>query len=286
MEMEKMVKFLMTVAILLTVTGVAYAETKDAPNDEVKVTEIGSEQPQEQAQLQTQQQPPAEAAVASQKQTLSGSSTMKKSEYDDPLRYTLGPDDVVEITVMRHPEFSGVYPINLEGKIQYKFVGDLEVSGLTKKELEERIAKIISSYVINPDVNVTILEYKSKVIYVLGEVGQPGKYYMRADVVPIREAVVNAGLPTVSAAMRRSQLITPDNGGKVKTKVVDLYSILYLGDLKNNVEMKPGDVLHVPATVMAKVIRVISPVTSTVGTAASGPSGAQSGRTAVTELAR
>ena len=55
----------------------------------------------------------------------------------DPTKYTLGSDDVVDITVMRHPEFSGQYPVNMEGKIQYKFVGDIDVNGFTKKELEE-----------------------------------------------------------------------------------------------------------------------------------------------------
>ena len=36
----------------------------------------------------------------------------------DPMQFTLGPDDTVEISVMRHPEFSGSYPINQEGKLQ------------------------------------------------------------------------------------------------------------------------------------------------------------------------
>jgi polysaccharide export outer membrane protein len=196
--------------------------------------------------------------------------TMPANEYSDPLRYTLGPDDVVEITVLRHPEFSGIYPVNLEGKIQYKFVGDIEVDGLTKKQLEDKIRKIIGKYIIEPEVNVTILEYKSKVIYVLGEVARPGKYYMRSESIPVREAVVQAGLPTLSAAMRRCRLITPSQDGKAKTKNIDLYAILYGGNLKNNMEMKPGDVLYVPATVMAKIMRVINPVAAPVSTAASG----------------
>ncbi len=204
----------------------------------------------------------------------------------DSVRYTLGPEDVVEITVMRHPEFSGTYPVNLEGKIQYKFVGDFEVTGLTKKDLEEKIQKIISNYVVNPEINVTILEYKSKVIYILGEVATPGKYYMKSDTLPVREAVVGAGLPTQAAAMRRCRLVTPDKNGKVKKKTVDLYTVLYGGNLKYNVDMHPGDVLYVPATVMAKVIRVISPVTTTVGVSASAPDSASRARTAVSSLAK
>jgi protein involved in polysaccharide export with SLBB domain len=112
----------------------------------------------------------------------------------DPLTYTLGPDDAVEITIMRHPEFSGVYPINQEGKLQYKFVGDIDVIGLTKQELEEKIRNAVSVYVNSPQVNVTVTEYRSKYFYVLGEVGAPGKYYMRAESIPVREAVFDIDL--------------------------------------------------------------------------------------------
>ena len=204
----------------------------------------------------------------------------------DPLKYTLGPDDVVEIIVMRHPEFSGTYPINQEGKLQYKFVGDIDVNGLTKQQLEQKVKEIIAAFVISPEVNVTVTEYRSKVIYVLGEVSTPGKYYMRSEAIAVREAVFQAGLPTQSAAMRKCQIITPDINGRAKIKKVDLYSILYGGNLKRNIEMKPGDVLYVPSTVMAKVIRVINPIASTVGMASSAPANASSGKTAVSALAK
>ncbi|OGX15250.1 MAG: hypothetical protein A2166_00500 [Omnitrophica WOR_2 bacterium RBG_13_41_10] len=232
--MERKARILGLVLLVLAITGLAWATEENAPK----------------LALATAAKP--------------------TNQYEDPLHYTLGPDDVIEITVMRHPEFSGVYPVNMEGKVQYKFVGDMDVTGLTKKELEQKIKEIISAYVLTPDVNITILEYKSKVIYVLGEVGAPGKYYMRSESVPVREAVVQAGLPTLAAAMRRCRLITPDKKNHAKTTSVDLYSILYGGNLKYNIDMHPGDVLYVPATVMAKIMRVISPVTAPVSEAAGG----------------
>ena len=202
----------------------------------------------------------------------------------DPLKYTLGPDDAVDIQVMRHPEFSGVYPVNQEGKIQYKFVGDMEVVGLTKAQLEQRLRDVLSAYVKEPEVSVTVTDYRSKYFYVLGEVGAPGKYYMRAETIPVREAVFEAGLPTVSAAMRKCRLITPSYKGNPRVRSVDLYSILYGGHLKRNINMVPGDVLYVPATVMAKVIRVINPVTTTVGLAGTSADNASTGKTAVQTL--
>lgn len=203
----------------------------------------------------------------------------------DPLNYTLGPDDVVEVTVMRHPEFSGTYPVNQEGKLQYKFVGDIQVTGMTKVQLEDKIRGIVSKFVISPEVNVTITEYKSKVFYVLGEVGQPGKYYMRSEEISVRDAVVMAGLPTQAAAMRKSKIITPSEKGG-REQMVDMYGLLYGGDLHKNLMMRPGDFLYVPSTVMAKVFRVISPVSNAVGTAVSPATSASSGKTSAQDLAR
>ncbi len=257
--MKRGYNFLYLVAVsILVFTGICWAEDAGSQSN-TELTEINL----------------PDATQQNSQPKLDLAEPLSEGKYVDPVRYTLGPDDVVEITVMRHPEFSGVYPINLEGKIQYKFIGDIDVSGLTKKKLEAKIKNIISRFVINPEVNVTILEYKSKVIYVVGEVGRPGKYYMRADSIPVREAVVAAGLPTLAAAMRRCRLITPAEDGKAKIRNVDLYALLYGGNLKQNIQMHPGDVLYVPATIMAKVVRVINPVTAPISSLNSGENAAQ-----------
>ena len=250
--MKNSLKFIIPILVFLILPTISFAEKSD-----LEVLEV-AESPTKNTNTEQIQSKltPAEA--------------LQESKYIDPLKYTLGPEDVIEITVLRHPEFTGVYPVNLEGKIQYKFVGDIDVTGLNKKELEREIRVLLGKFVISPDVNVTILEYKSKVIYVLGEVGRPGKYFMKSETINVREAVVEAGLPTTAASMRRSRIITPSDDGKAKTKNVDLFAVLYGGELKNNVEMKPGDILYVPATVMAKIMRVISPVTAPISATASG----------------
>jgi len=185
----------------------------------------------------------------------------------EPLKYTLGPDDVIQIEVRRHPEFSGEYTVNSEGKIQYKFVGDIPISGLTKLEIKEKLETILSKFVIDPDIELTILQYRSKIIFIVGEVGAPGKYYMRADTVSVRDAVVQAGLPTLAASMRKTRLVHPDANGKPKYKKIDLYKLIYEGKLDLDRDMLPGDVLYVPATIFAKIGRVLSPIAAPIAPA-------------------
>lgn len=182
--------------------------------------------------------------------------------------YTLGPTDVIEISVMRHPEVSGQFGINNEGNIQYDFVGDVAIAGKTKKEVAKIITDKLSQYIISPEVTVKIVGYNSKVVYVIGEVGRPGKIYMQGDTITVREALVQAGLPLLSAKTAKSKLITPAASAAPETKNVNVQKLLYEGDLRENLVMKPGDTLYVPPTLMAKALRAIQPVAQPIGEAA------------------
>jgi len=187
---------------------------------------------------------------------------------EESSRYTLGINDVIEIMVLRHPEVSGEYVINSEGAIQYEFVGDIKIDGMTKEEVRKLVAEKLSVYIVSPEVTVKIVEFNSKVVYVIGEVGNPGKIFMRGDTITVREALLEAGLPLLSAAGKKSRLITPSNDGKPELKIVNVEALLYKGDLREDLVMKPGDTLYIPATMMAKAMRVINPVAQPVGTAA------------------
>ncbi|MEW5895310.1 MAG: polysaccharide biosynthesis/export family protein [Candidatus Omnitrophota bacterium] len=182
--------------------------------------------------------------------------------------YTLGPTDVIEISVMRHPEVSGEYPVNKEGKIQYDFVGDLKITGLNKDEATKVIADALSEYIVSPEVTVKIIQYNSKIVYVVGEVFSPGKIYMRGDTIRVREALMQAGLPRLSGVTKKSHLIKPSNKGKPKKKYLNVYALLYEGDLRYNDVMEPGDVLYVPPTFLTRIMRAISPVAAPIGQAA------------------
>ncbi len=182
--------------------------------------------------------------------------------------YTLGANDVIEVTVMRHPEVSGQFIINNEGNIQYEFVGDVPVIGLTKKGVADLLESKLGQYIISPEVNVKIVGYNSKVVYVIGEVGRPGKIYMQGDTITVREALVQAGLPLLSAKTGKSKLITPSANAKPETKNINVQKLLYEGDLRENLVMKPGDTLYIPPTLLSKAMRAISPVAQPIGEAA------------------
>ena len=182
--------------------------------------------------------------------------------------YTLGKDDVVEILVRNQPEFSGQFVVNPEGNLQYKFVGDIPVEGLTKDQLKEILVKELTKFIKIPEVSVTVLAYQSKFVYVLGEVRAPGKYPMKGDAVSLRETLIAAGLPTPGAALRRTYVITPDELHP-SYKKIDIYKILYRGIMEDDVTLAPGDLVVVPSTVPTELNRALTNLLSPFSKAAS-----------------
>ena len=110
-------------------------------------------------------------------------------------KYTLGPDDVIGIVVMRHPEVSGQYTINQEGKIHMNLPEMLILAGFTKDQAIKILTKTLSIYIIKPEITFKIIGYNSKVVYVVGEMGRPGKIPMHGDTITVRDALLEAGLP-------------------------------------------------------------------------------------------
>ena len=181
----------------------------------------------------------------------------------DSLDYTLGKSDVVEIVVRNQPEFSGRFQIGPKGNIQYFFVGDVHVEGLTKDELKEKLYEKLTKFVKNPEISISIIGYNSKFVYILGEVGRPGKYPMKGDVISLRDAIVGAGLVSPNALTKRVLIIKSDEE-RPRTRKVNLHEILYKGKMKNNIELVNSDIVVVPCSLFGKVTkgfsRILTPV--------------------------
>ncbi|MFH1996043.1 MAG: polysaccharide biosynthesis/export family protein [Candidatus Omnitrophota bacterium] len=181
--------------------------------------------------------------------------------------YTLGAGDVIEITVRNQPEFSDLFIVQPDGNIQYKFIGDVSVKGLTKGQVKTKLTGVLDMYVKIPEVGVAIRDYQSKFIFVFGEVNRPGKYPMKGDELPLFDALVEAGLPTLDAAVRRVIVIKPGVERPIHTKV-DVVKLLYHGKMDNNVTLGTGDIVFVPSTVPTELNRaltkLLSPFSSTL----------------------
>jgi len=186
----------------------------------------------------------------------------------EPLRYTLGGGDVLELNVLAHEELSGSVTVQPGGEIILPTLKEVVMAnGLTKEELAEKIKETLVKYVKEPEVRLVITGYYSKKWYILGEVSAKGEYPLGKTDLTLMEALYQAGLPVEGiAAMRRVILIKPHKTHP-KYKPINVFDILYYGRMQENVRIEPGDIIYVPKTVLAKVTNIIghisAPITAT-----------------------
>jgi polysaccharide export outer membrane protein len=89
--------------------------------------------------------------------------------------YRLGTGDKLRITVFDEKDLSGIFDVNDQGKVALPLIGPVQVGGRTISEVEEDItARYGKDYLVNPRVNVEVLNYRS--FFILGEVRQPNSY--------------------------------------------------------------------------------------------------------------
>lgn len=177
--------------------------------------------------------------------------------------YIVDIDDVVRITVLFHEEFSGDVVVGPDGTITLPLAGvDVEAAGLTEKQLAEAVARKLKRFVEAPEVFVKVTQFNSKKVYVLGEIANPGVYRLKNRKLTIRDLMFIAGLPKRgTSAIRRVLVIRQTPEGPVK-RYINVYNILYNGDLRDNIVLSNGDIVYVPMAKHAKIAEVVQQITA------------------------
>ena len=107
--------------------------------------------------------------------------------------YRLGAEDKVLVTVSGQPEMTRDAVVTQTGMVASPLLGEIQAAGLTPDELADRIAAALGrDYLVNPKVDVQVLEYKSQWAIVTGEVRTPGRVYLRAG-TDLKEVIAVAG---------------------------------------------------------------------------------------------
>src|SRR5947209_12472907 len=93
--------------------------------------------------------------------------------------YVLGPDDQITLQAPDVEEISGKpVRIDLDGNITLPLIGGMQAAGLTAVELQARIKDRFKKYLRNPDLTVSITEFRSQPVSVLGAVQNPGVHQL------------------------------------------------------------------------------------------------------------
>ena len=162
---------------------------------------------------------------------------------DVPDSGELGVDDVFEIRVHQHKDLSGEFTVTDEGTVNFPFVGEIAVRGMTCPEVERVLAaKLQEGYLENPSVLCGITEQNSRRIYVFGEIKKPGTLPYKSEMT-IVEAVALAGGFTERANSNGTKLSRKIHGTEIQVQV-PMQEIVE--GKSQNLKLLPGDIVYVP----------------------------------------
>jgi polysaccharide export outer membrane protein len=179
---------------------------------------------------------------------------------DPPEGYRIGPDDLLDVripdllsadaatqarqveTVTAAPVFQQGLRVSATGDVPIPFLGDVKADGRTPPALADEIARrLVSGGILRqPHVTVSVAEYRSRVVAVIGSVEKPGMYPLTRPGARLADLVWAAGGPGKDAG----RVLEFKPAGTEKTPIrVDLEALLHAPTDAVNPHVRPGDVI-------------------------------------------
>ena len=195
--------------------------------------------------------PPSPPSSQTYSQPLPANSPYFSPTYNET-DYTLGPGDQIRLDIFQVEEYSGNYPVLVDGNISLPLIGKLRVTGLTLAEASDLIAGKYAVYLKRPVITVGLLAPRPLKIGISGEVDNPGSYEValngdRVKFPSVTDLIEQAGGITTLANVRNVQ-ITRTIKGRQLIFTSDLWSLLTQGRLDQDISLRDGDTIFIPTT--------------------------------------
>jgi polysaccharide export outer membrane protein len=187
--------------------------------------------------------------------------------------YIIGPRDVLQITVFNQEKLTGKFVVQSDGTFAYPYLDRVTAGGRTEQAVEEDIRDRLGKEILrNPQVSVSVEQYRSQQVQVLGQVRSPGTLEYTGSITIIEalarvgdtteragpEALIlrnPSGQPLTTAAIEQVQRSTDPNA----VLRVNIKALLD-GDLSQNLPLRAGDTVIVPVVETIKVAGHVSRV--------------------------
>jgi len=162
-------------------------------------------------------------------------------------QYLIGRGDSLTIFVWRNPEVSGQFIVRPDGKVTTSLVEDIDVAGKTPTMLARQIEEQLSKYINNPRVTVSVNNFTgplSEQVRVIGEATNPSAVSYTEHMTLLDLMIAVGGL-TEFANGNNAKLVRVINGNQ-RTYEINIDDLIRDGDISENVDMLPGDIVIIP----------------------------------------
>lgn len=157
--------------------------------------------------------------------------------------YLVGSGDILRITVYDNDDLKTIVRVSDSGTIIMPLIGRVKVAEMTISMISDEITKkLADGYIINPQVNVFIEEFRSKKVVILGHVVKPGLFEL-SGAISFLELISKAGGLTKEAGSTAT--IKREIKNKNDIIVIDLVALIEKGDLSQNAKILDGDTIYI-----------------------------------------
>ena len=174
--------------------------------------------------------------------------------------YLLGPEDVIDIIVWGHDDLTRRLPVSLDGTITFPMIGEMKAVGKSTQDLEKEMAeKLGDGYLVNPQITVTVKEYKSQIVFVMGQVERPGTYPIIQEntllfflsqaggPATLKEKAPGEEVVIIRPKNPTSRGMTLEEAAEKKETIIKLsLKDVLAGDPIHNITIKNGDSIIIP----------------------------------------
>ena len=182
----------------------------------------------------------AAPALAKRSQEPPPAQPQGQAENDIPADYTLGKEDVVDVSVFGFPQLDGPQTVRPDGKITLKLVGDVQAEGRTIQEITDDVTEKLKPFIPAPHVTIAMKQINSMKVYVVGRVGAPGVFNIGSPVTLLQALAMAKGF-TPWAHKSHLTLVRGVTGKRVSVN----YDHVVSGK-QENYTLYPGDTIVVP----------------------------------------
>jgi polysaccharide export outer membrane protein len=186
-----------------------------------------------------------------------------------PSSYLLGPGDMIGVNVLDLEELDDRKArVDLSGDVNLPSAGRVHAAGLTTQQLEAKIAQRLQRILQEPTVTVSIEEFRSQPVSVLGAVGTPGVVQLQGRKSLFEVLSLAGGLKadagnTVVLTRQKEWGPIPipnakqDPSGQFNTAELNVKSIMSGRNPQENILIQPDDVISVPKAELVYVIGAV-----------------------------
>lgn len=166
--------------------------------------------------------------------------------------YVIQPADVLRLNVFQEPDLTQEVRVPQNGKYHFPLIGVVELTGKTVSEAEDLLRELYDrDYLVNPQINLLILEFSQRRVNVLGAVNAPGTIIFPPDEeMTLLDAISRAGGFNRLANRRAVTITRTDSEGEVTTYRINADELIRGNADSSLWKLQRGDVINVPERII------------------------------------